>query len=172
MGCGKSTMGRAVSSLTGLPFIDLDNYIECRYHLSVREIFARYGEDGFRDIERRMLQEVSDFEDVIVAGGGGTPCFFDNMEYMNSHGITVFLNTPIPRLFSRLKRGKAKRPLIAEKNDEELLNFIQEALNARMKYYSQAQIEFSSEFLENVSEIDRTARKFIEELSIEYKSKD
>lgn len=166
MGCGKSTMGRAVSALTGVPFIDLDNYIEQRYHLTVKEIFAQRGEDGFRDVERRMLQEVADFENVIVACGGGTPCFFDNMEYMNAHGTTVFLNTPIDRLHSRLMRGRHKRPLIANKSDEELLIFIKDALAKRMEHYSKAQIEFSSERLENKSEIANTAREFVELLSI------
>lgn len=169
MGCGKSTMGRAVSGLTGMPFIDLDNYIERRFHLSVKEIFAQRGEDGFRDIERRMLQEVADFEDVLVACGGGTPCFFDNMEYMNSRGTTVFLNTPIPRLHSRLMRGRHKRPLIANRNDEELMVFIQKALADRWEHYTKAQIEFSSERLESRSEIENTAREFIELLSIPIK---
>ena len=162
MGCGKSTMGRAVSELTGLPFIDLDNYIERRYHHSVKEIFAERGESGFRDVERRMLQEVADFEDVIVACGGGTPCFFDNMEYMNEHGTTVFLNTPIPRLHSRLMRGR-------DKSDDELLVFIKEALAMRMGHYSKAQITFSSERLENKSEIANTAREFAKLLSIPIK---
>ena len=166
MGCGKSTMGRAVSALTGVPFIDLDNYIEQRFHLTVKEIFAQRGEDGFRDVERRMLQEVADFENVIVACGGGTPCFFNNMEYMNAHGTTVFLNTPIERLHSRLMRGRHKRPLIANKSDEELLIFIKDALAKRMEHYSKAQIEFSSERLENKSEIANTARDFVELLSI------
>lgn len=169
MGCGKSTMGRAVSALTGVPFIDLDNYIEQRFHLTVREIFAQRGEDGFRDVERRMLQEVADFEDVIVACGGGTPCFFDNMEYMNTHGTTVFLNTPIDRLHSRLMRGRHKRPLIADKDDEELMTFIKEALAKRMDHYSKAQISFSSERLENKSEIANTAREFAKLLAIPIK---
>ncbi len=169
MGCGKSTMGRAVSALTGVPFIDLDNYIEQRFHLTVKEIFAQRGEDGFRDVERRMLQEVADFEDVIVACGGGTPCFFDNMEYMNSHGTTVFLNTPIDRLHSRLMRGRHKRPLIADKDDEELMTFIKEALAKRMEHYSKAQITFSSERLENKSEIANTAREFAKLLAIPIK---
>ena len=169
MGCGKSTMGRAVSALTGVPFIDLDNYIEQRFHLTVKEIFAQRGEDGFRDVERRMLQEVADFEDVIVACGGGTPCFFDNMEYMNTHGTTVFLNTPIDRLHSRLMRGRHKRPLIADKDDEDLMTFIKEALAKRMDHYSKAQISFSSERLENKSEIADTAREFAELLAIPIK---
>lgn len=169
MGCGKSTMGRAVSALTGVPFIDLDNYIEQRFHITVKEIFAQRGEGGFRDVERRMLQEVADFEDVIVACGGGTPCFFDNMEYMNTHGTTVFLNTPIDRLHSRLMRGRHKRPLIADKDDEELMTFIKEALAKRMDHYSKAQISFSSERLENKSEIANTAREFAELLAIPIK---
>ena len=169
MGCGKSTMGRAVSALTGVPFIDLDNYIEQRFHITVKEIFAQRGEGGFRDVERRMLQEVADFEDVIVACGGGTPCFFDNMEYMNTHGTTVFLNTPIDRLHSRLMRGRHKRPLIADKDDEELMTFIKEALAKRMNHYSKAQISFSSERLENKSEIANTAREFAELLAIPIK---
>ena len=169
MGCGKSTMGRAVSALTGVPFIDLDNYIEQRFHLPVKEIFAQRGEDGYPDLERRMLQEVADFEDVIVACGGGTPCFFDNMEYMNTHGTTVFLNTPIDRLHSRLMRGRHKRPLIADKDDEELMTFIKEALAKRMDHYSKAQISFSSERLENKSEIANTAREFAELLAIPIK---
>ena len=169
MGCGKSTMGRAVSALTGVPFIDLDNYIEQRFHITVKEIFAQRGEDGFRDVERRMLQEVADFEDVIVACGGGTPCFFDNMEYMNTHGTTVFLNTPIDRLHSRLMRGRHKRPLIADKDDEELMTFMKEALAKRMDHYSKAHISFSSERLENKSEIANTAREFAELLAIPIK---
>lgn len=166
MGSGKSTMGRAVSRMTGIPFIDLDNYIEGRFHHTVREIFAENGEARFREIERNMLHEVADFEDVIVACGGGTPCFFDNMEYMNTHGTTVFLDTPISKLHSRLMRGRHKRPLIAQKSEEELREYIIDALDKRMAYYSKAQITFSSDRLETESEIEVTAAQFIEQLSI------
>ncbi len=166
MGCGKSTMGRAVSRITGIPFIDLDNYIESRYHRTVREIFAEKGEDCFREIERTMLHEVADFENVIIACGGGTPCFFDNMEYMNAHGTTVFLDTSIDKLHSRLMRGRHKRPLIAQKSDEELRKFIIEALKKRMEHYSKARIHFSSSRLETESQIEDTAQLFIKQLSI------
>ncbi|MBQ9077487.1 MAG: shikimate kinase [Muribaculaceae bacterium] len=169
MGSGKSTMGRVVSRMTGMPFIDLDNYIESRFHHSVREIFAENGEERFREIERNMLHEVADFENVIVACGGGTPCFFDNMDYMNSHGHTVFLDTPINKLHSRLMRGRHKRPLIADKSDEELLEFIVEALDRRMEHYSKAQQRFSTALLETETEIDDTARQFIDQLSIPLK---
>jgi shikimate kinase len=166
MGCGKSTLGRAVSRASGIRFIDLDNYIEGRYHRTIKEIFAERGEDGFRDVERRMLHEVADFEDVIVACGGGTPCFFDNMEYMNEHGTSVFLDTPTEKLHSRLMLGRHKRPLIADKNAEELRQFIIEALSKRMEYYSKAQVVFSSDLLETKSEIAQTVKLFLERFSI------
>lgn len=172
MGCGKSTLGRAVSRLTGFPFIDLDTYIEGRFHLTVKEIFACKGETGFREIERNMLREVADFEDVIVACGGGTPCFHDNMDYMNSHGTTVFLDTPVTSLFSRLKRGRHKRPLIASKTDEELLSYINEALAARLPYYRKATAAFSSELLENRDEISATAKSFINKFNIPHRQQD
>lgn len=166
MGCGKSTIGRTVARLSGIRFIDLDSYIESRYHATVSELFAAHGESGFRDIEHRMLHEVAEFEDVIVACGGGTPCFMDNMDYMNGRGTTVFLDTPIDRLHSRLMRGRHKRPLIAGKSDEELLEFIKTALEQRRPHYSKAQMSFSSELLETKSEIENTAREFIQNLSL------
>jgi shikimate kinase len=166
MGCGKSTIGRTVSRLTGIRFIDLDTYIEDRFHSSISDIFASHGEAGFRDIEYRMLHEVADFEDVLVACGGGTPCFMDNMEYMNSHGVTVFLDTSIDRLHSRLMRGRRKRPLIANKSDDELLSFIVDALQKRRPHYAKAQVRFSSDLLESKSEIENTAKEFIQQLSL------
>lgn len=166
MGCGKSTLGRSVAALTGWQFIDLDNYIEQRFHRTVKEIFAEYGEDGFRRRERAMLQEVADFENVIIACGGGTPCFFDNMEWMNRQGTTVFLDTSIDKLHTRLMRGRHKRPLIADKSDEELLSFIREALEKRMPFYSQAEKRFIADLLDSECEKSDTARRFISEFNI------
>ncbi len=161
MGCGKSTLGRLASAMSGRSFIDLDSYIEGRFHATVKELFEKRGEDGFRKLEQAMLHEVSDFEDVIVACGGGTPCFFDNMEWMNSHGVTVYLDTSPDKLFTRLRRGRHKRPLIAGKTDEELRGFITEALAARMPYYSKAAVIFKSDLLDSEPEKEDTARRFI-----------
>ena len=101
MGSGKTTLGRALAAEMGIPFIDLDHYIEKRYCKTIAQLFAEKGEEGFREVERRMLHEVGEFEDVIISTGGGTPCFFDNIEYMNAQGTTVYLDVPVERLHIR-----------------------------------------------------------------------
>lgn len=161
MGSGKSTLGRALGRLTGMEFIDLDHYIENRFHKTIRDIFATEGEARFRDIERRMLVEVSQFEDVVIACGGGTPCFGDNMELMNRAGTTVVLDTSMAKLTSRLKRGRHKRPLIAGMDDERLEAFIADNLESRRPFYDKATHRFASDLLENEVEIDDTATRFI-----------
>lgn len=166
MGCGKSTLGRNVGRLSGLEFIDLDKYIEARYHANIRDIFADRGEEGFRRIERDMLREVAAFEDVLVACGGGTPCFFDNMELMNEAGTTVLLDTSIDKLHTRLMRGRHKRPLIAGKSDEELRLFIVEALTQRLPFYAQASERFKSDLLDTEAEAEDTARRFMKQFNI------
>ena len=123
MGAGKTTLGKAFASEMNVPFIDLDWYIEERFHKSIRELFTERGEASFRELERNMLHEVGEFEDVVVSTGGGTPCFFDNMDYMNACGDTVFLQVEPEVLFHRLKVAKQQRPLLANKSDEELMNF-------------------------------------------------
>ena len=166
MGSGKSTVGRHLAAITGLRFIDLDNYIESRYHATVRELFDRHGEEGFRLREQAMLHEAGEFEDVIIACGGGTPCFFDNMEWMNAHGTTVLLDVDIDRLHERLLRGRHKRPLIASKSDDELRRFIVEALAARMPHYEKAARRFKADRLDNEQEKAVTARRFAEFLQL------
>ena len=157
MGSGKTTLGRNVAKKMGLEFIDLDIFIEKRYHSTVREIFEKKGEETFRKIERSILHEVSEFQNVIVACGGGTPCHFDNMDFMHSSGLTIYLNTSIDTLFKRLSvvSAKEKRPLLAGKNNDELNQFITEALGAREPFYSRAQISFDSNELDNFTEINK-----------------
>lgn len=167
MGSGKTTLGKALAQELGREFIDLDQYIEDRYCMKVKEIFSAHGEDGFRDIERRMLHEVSEFEDVVIACGGGTPCYFDNMEHMGARGVTVYLTAPVERLAMRLALpgAMAKRPLIAGKSQEELLEFVRSALSEREPYYSRAQILFSSERIETAADTALTATELATRLS-------
>ena len=166
MGAGKTTLGKAFARALGLTFVDLDWYIEERYHKTIRQIFTERGEDGFRELEKRMLHEVGDFENVVISVGGGTPCFFDNVEYMNRVGETVFLDVAVDVLFRRLKVAKQQRPLLAEKNDEELMAFIVDALQNRLPFYTQAKHVFNGELLEDRYQIQQSVERLKELLKL------
>ena len=166
MGAGKTTLGKAFARAMGLTFIDLDWYIEERFHKTIRELFTERGEDAFRDLERRMLHEAGEFEDVVISVGGGTPCFFDNVDYMNSVGETVFLDVDIRVLFRRLKIAKQQRPLLDGKSDEELMLFIQEALQKRLPFYTQAKHTFNGEKLEDRRQIQQSVERLKELLKL------
>lgn len=138
MGCGKSTMGRALSASLNLMFIDLDTFLEERYFKSIPQIFAEEGEESFRRKERKVLEEVAAFDNVIVATGGGAPCFFDNMELMNNSGFCIFLDVEIDSLVTRLLRAKTERPLIKGKSPDELRIFIEGMMQKRRPFYEKA----------------------------------
>jgi len=138
MGCGKSTMGRALAASLNLTFIDLDTYLEERYFKTIPQIFAEEGEESFRLKERKVLEEVAAFDQVIVATGGGAPCFFDNMELMNLSGICFFLDVEIESLVNRLIHAKTERPLIKGKSPEELRLFIEGMMQKRRPFYEKA----------------------------------
>ena len=166
MGAGKTTLGKAFARALGLTFVDLDWYIEERFHKSIRQLFAERGEEGFRELEKRMLHEAGDFEDVVISVGGGTPCFFDNMEYMNEAGETVFLDVNLQVLFRRLKVAKQQRPLLDGKTDEELKAFIQEALQKRLPFYTRAKHTFNGERLEDRHQIQQSVERLKELLKL------
>ena len=149
MGAGKTTLGKAFSRELGLTFIDLDWYIEERFHKTVGELFTERGETGFRELERNMLHEVAEFENVVISTGGGAPCFFDNMEFMNRVGKTVFLDVHPDVLFRRLRIAKQQRPILQGKEDDELKAFIIRALEQRAPFYTQAQYIFNADELED-----------------------
>ena len=147
MGAGKTTAGRELAKVLGLDFIDLDHFIQGRFQKTVSQIFQEVGETEFRNIEHNMLREVGEFEDIVIATGGGTPCFFNNMDYMNLAGTTVYLKAHPEALASRLNTCKDKRPLIKDKSEEELYAFIVESLEKREPFYSQAKIIFETDKL-------------------------
>jgi shikimate kinase len=144
MGSGKTTVGRQLAKKLNLQFIDMDSYIENRYHKSISAIFEEKGEAGFREIERKALHEIVDFEHVVISTGGGMPCFFDNMAVMNQTGVTIYLEASVDELAERLMKGKQQRPLIEGKTPEEITEFIATSLAGREAFYLQAALILDS----------------------------
>ena len=166
MGAGKTTIGKILAKDLGIPFYDLDWYIETRMRKRVKQIFDERGEEGFRIIEKNMLHEVAEFEDVVLACGGGTPCFFDNMEYMVGQGDVVYLRGTPEVLFRHLKMGKGVRPLLLGKNDEELLEYIKENVEKREEFYMKANHIVDIPCMEDEDKILDTTEKIKTELGL------
>ncbi len=161
MASGKTTFGRALARQTGLQHIDLDFYIEQRFHATVKEIFAKKGEAEFRRIESAMLREVGEMNDVVVSCGGGTPCFGDNLDYMNEHGLTVCLQASDDVIADRIIQAGDKRPLMAGKSREEILRTIREHMETRRPFYDRAKLIISGNQLDNKAQITATVDNFI-----------
>ncbi len=153
MGSGKTTVGRALAKELNLTFYDLDWYIESRMHKTVKQLFDETGEDGFRKIEHNMLHEVAEFEDTVISCGGGTPCFFDNMDYMNRQGETVYLKATPEVLYGHLKMGKTVRPLLLNKTSEEIQEFINRQLTMRECHYTKAKHTLDVNLLDTYEKI-------------------
>lgn len=140
MGCGKSYVARSLAPKLNMEVVDLDQFIVEQTGRSIPEIFEKEGEAAFRNIEQAQLHRLGDCNNTIISTGGGAACFFDNMEWMNAQGITVFLDVSVPLLVERLQTSKTKRPLIEGKNTEELEMFIAKKLAIRRPFYEQAQL--------------------------------
>lgn len=166
MGAGKTTVGKALARDLGMVFYDLDWYIESRMHKTVKQIFDDMSEEGFRKIEHNMLHEVAEFEDVVISCGGGTPCFFDNIDYMNAQGETVYLKASPEVLYGHLKMGKTVRPLLLNKTPDEVRAFIQTQLASREPYYSKAKHTLDVNLMDNYEKIKVSVRKVKELLSM------
>ena len=163
---GKTTVGRALAKRLGLTFYDLDWYIEERFHTRVADIFANEGEERFRDLERRMLREVAEFENIVLSCGGGTPCFFDNMDYINQQGETVYLKCTTDVLYQHLKMGHTVRPLLLNKTPEEVRQFIEQQLTEREAYYRQAKHTIDVSLMDNYEKIKITVKAIERELGL------
>ena len=166
MGAGKTTVGKSLAKELGVPFYDLDWYIESRMRKTVAQIFAEKGEDGFRKIEYNMLHEIAEFEDVIVSCGGGTPCFFDNIDYMNQQGPVIYLKAEPEVLYKHLVMSKNDRPLLRGKSPEQLITFIREQLEKREPFYSKARYTLDVSLLDNYEKIKISVAKIRDMLKI------
>lgn len=138
MASGKSKMGKELSGLTGLSFYDLDEIFEERYRIGIVEFFDKYGDVAFRQIEHQLLLETENIDNAIIATGGGTPCTDENIGFIKSQGISIYIRMTARDLFDRLKRVKKKRPLLKNLPMESLEQFIGEQLAEREPYYLQA----------------------------------
>ncbi len=147
MGCGKSTIGKHIAKDLGWNFIDMDNYFEQKHNCTISDFFAQHGEDEFRRAENGVLKELSTMCNTVIATGGGAPCFFDNMDIMRKAGLTIYINVDPTDLAKRLRNAKSNRPLIAQKTDDELLNYITTKVAEREPYYSKAHIVVDGEHL-------------------------
>jgi len=139
MGCGKSTKAKQLANRLACEVVDLDAVMVAQEGKSIAEYFAEHGEAAFRKLEQETLKNYPYPETCVIATGGGLPCFFDNMEWMNANGKTIYLKMTPPQLVSRL-HNREKRPLLKGMDDEQLLAFIETKLAERNTFYNQAQL--------------------------------
>lgn len=165
-GSGKSTLGKQIARLMAMHFIDLDIEIEHLTRISIREIFQQHGEDYFRELERDALDKlIHKHESFVMATGGGTPCFHDNMKVMNKTGLSVFINIPSQEIIHRMsKKGIVERPLFQGMDTENLVAEFDKKFRHRIPFYKQAQIEISGDYV--------TAERIIHLISLSPKAKD
>jgi shikimate kinase len=146
MGCGKSHWGKLLSRKLQIPYFDLDEQIVANEGRSINDIFEQEGEEYFRLKEKEVLYILTEsHDDFVMACGGGTPCFFNNIDYMNRSGVSVWISSSIDSLFERLIKEKEKRPLIRELSDEQLFAYITKKYADRRIYYQQATVIIDDE---------------------------
>ncbi len=145
MGAGKTYWAQRIADKLQSDWIDLDQMIEKETSMTIKEIFETNGEEFFRQKERDVLHTLSAIKNIVIATGGGTPCFHNNMEWMNENGITIWIDEPLHVLLKRLLPEKQNRPLIQNLSDDELTIFLSDKMEERKLYYSKAQHHVSGE---------------------------
>lgn len=148
MGSGKSFRGKQLSQKLGIPFFDLDEQIINAEGVSINEIFREQGEEYFRLREKEIMHIITEsHQSFVMACGGGTPCYFNNVEYMNQSGTSVWLNTSLAVLHERLLKEKEDRPLLKDLTDDQLKGFISKKFSDRRIYYEQARVKIEEDSL-------------------------
>lgn len=162
MGSGKTTAGKKLANILSYSYLDLDTFVEQQEQDSIKSIFEKKGESYFRQQESKYLRKISQYKDCVISTGGGAPCFYDNMDYMNNAGLTVYLKLQPEQLASRLKNAREERPLIKDKNDQELLQYITEKLSERERHYRRAKLIVDG-FDLNINELLKKIHAFLEQ---------
>ncbi|RYY89424.1 MAG: shikimate kinase [Chitinophagaceae bacterium] len=158
MGCGKTYWGRQLAPALGVPFIDLDEKIEESAGKPINEIFAQEGEEYFRQLEKETLHLLAESHDAFVmATGGGTPCFYKNIDYMKQMGRTLWINCSIDCLHARLLKERDKRPLVRDLGEEQLRAYIFRKFGDRRIFYQQADIAVETDDLQLAYLLDKIA---------------
>lgn len=159
MGCGKSTIAQKLTQKIDLPYLDLDEWIEKKTNSSIKKIFEQYGEVYFRKLEHEAFKEILETPNPLILGlGGGTPCYANNHELLQRDDVvSVYLKASVDTLYQRLSKNKAKRPLIAHLEDEELKEFIAKHLFDRSFYYNHAQYKVEVDQLSIEETVDAIA---------------
>jgi len=164
MGSGKTTIGKQLARKLAYSFVDSDNYIESKEKRTIVQIFEQDGEEHFRLLEKKYLHELGETDNCVISTGGGLPCFHDNMEFINENGLSIYLQLPPAALVNRLSNSKKDRPLIKDKTDEELLDFIKGALAIRENFYTKAKLcvpGLSLNVLELLDLVEQNVKKYL-----------
>ena len=146
-GSGKTTLGKSLATKLNYTFVDLDERIVHTEGMPISDIFTLKGEEYFRKLESSLLKATSAEDNIVVATGGGAPCFYDNMEQINQMGISLLLQIPLAQLAKRVDPGKNKtqiRPLFAGKNEAQIVDTLEAMWQKRSPFYQQAHIHLSA----------------------------
>ena len=142
---GKTTLGHKLAVKLGYQWLDLDQVFEQVFHTSIPIFFKRYGEEAFRKLEQKLLHETANNDNTVISTGGGTPCHFDNIQWINKHGKSVYFDVTVDTLLRRAAQSKKPRPILMGMTEEERSQYIRQQLDARMPYYRKAQIIFPAD---------------------------
>ena len=159
MGAGKTTAAKRLASRLGWEVADTDALFEEKYRISVDDFFQKYDEPLYRRLETQILHDTLSLDNAVIATGGGTACFNDNMDWMNQNGFTVFLKISPQSALVRLSQSKVRRPKVYGKSPEELEDFIRQNYTERMPFYEKAMLTMKAEDLDLEHLVDEIQKK-------------